>query len=62
MNGFLRRLRVNKTDLIEYCELLLDRVRNDRFRELDEQYHNDPAITKVVDALYDEPSERVTIG
>ena len=53
---------MTKNELIEYAELLLDRVRNDRFRELDEQYHNDPAITKVVDALYDEPSERVTIG
>jgi len=53
---------MTKNELVEYTELLLDRVRNDRFRELDEQYHNDPAITKIVDALYDEPSERVVIG
>ena len=46
---------MKKEELVEYAELLLDRIRNERFRELDEKYHSDPAITKIAESLKDEP-------
>lgn len=53
---------MTKNDLIEYADLLRDRVRNNRFRELDDQFDNDAAVQKFLDGLSDEPSERVVVG
>jgi len=47
---------MTKHELIEFTELLLDRIRNDRYRELSELYYSDAAITKHADSLKDDPT------
>ena len=53
---------MTKNELIEFVELLLDRVRNERYRDLSEKYYNDAAITKYAEGLKDEPNEDVVVG
>lgn len=53
---------MTRNELIEYADLLRDRVRNNRFRELDDQFDNDPAVQKFLDGLNEDPSERVVVG
>ena len=50
---------MTKNELIEYADLLIDRVRNNRFRELDDMFHNDASIQKVIDGL--DSGERVVV-
>ena len=47
---------MTKHELIEFTELLLDRIRNERYRELSELYYSDAAITKHAESLKDEPT------
>ena len=51
-----RKRNMTKHELIEFTELLLDRIRNDRYRELSELYYSDAAITKHADSLKDDPT------
>jgi hypothetical protein len=57
-----KKNEVTRNELIELVELLLDHVRNDRYRELMDKYDNDETVDKIAEELTQNPGERVVVG